>query len=138
MRTSTPYQRRLAGRVLTLPRCPPTENSPPCAGAKGAGKRAGDKGKVWTVKRSGGKGFYCALRQKIKQNKEIVIGDDAVIVVCGHCTLVHYSVPGKRQHQHSSCAGPNKHKTSHLRGPGCDCVPDAALPSACTRHCAHR
>jgi hypothetical protein len=78
------------------------------------------------------------LQKKMKLKEEIVIGEDAVIVVCQHCYLVHYSVPGKKHHQHSHCAGKTKHKTSHLRALGCDCVPNAALPSACTRRCTHR
>jgi len=108
----------------------------PCAGAKGAGGRAGEKGKARTPNRTGGRKFYYALQKKMEQNEQIVIDEDAVIVVCQTCYLVHYSVPGKKKHQHSDCAGPTKHRTSHLRG--CDCVPDAGLPSACTWRCAHR
>ena len=89
--------------------------------------------------RTGGKGFYYALQKKMELKEEIVIGEDAVIVVCQHCYLVHYSNPGKLgSHQHTNCAGKTKHRTSHLRALGCDCVPNAALPSACTSCCAHR
>ena len=66
------------------------------------------------------------------------VSDDAVIVVCGTCKRVHYSPKDKAgSHQHSNCQGPSKHRTSHLRVTGCDCVPSSAFPAKSTTVCPH-
>ena len=61
----------------------------------------------------------------------------ALIAVCGTCKLVHYSPVGKAgSPQHSNCQGKDRHKTSYVRKPGCQCIPSDAVPSMCETCCS--
>lgn len=76
------------------------------------------------------------LAQMLEDEEDV--SDDAVIVVCSKCHLVHYSPKHKSgSHQHSDCQGTAKHKTSHLRTEGCNCVPSSAFQKQCNTYCPH-